>query len=94
MMVTQRVVPEAMARAPVGVSVHRSVVVRIGARLFIDPFRVDARGHPMVVVVMLNDVSCRDLSLHDTRWCYLTLNVLALAVTRTIKVGREGWSRK
>ena len=89
MMVTQRVVPEAMARAPVGVSVHRSVVVRIGARLFIDPFRVDSRSDSMVVVVILNDVSCGDLFFHDARWCYLTLDV-----TRTIKVGREGWSRK
>jgi hypothetical protein len=74
--------------------VHRSVVIRIGARLFIDPFRVDSRSDSMVVVVMLNDVSCGDLFFHDARWCYLTLDVLALAITRTIKVGREGWSRK
>ena len=72
---------------------HRSVVVRKGAGLFIDPFRVDAGRDAVVIVVMLNDLSCRNLSLHDAWWGHLPLNVLALAISRTIKVGREGWSR-
>ena len=65
----------------------------MGAGLFIDPFRVDARSGAVVIVVMLNDLSCRDLPLHDAWWGHFPLNVLALAITRTIKVGREGWSR-
>jgi hypothetical protein len=72
--------------------VQRSVVVCKGAGLFIDPFRVDAGRDAVVVVVMLNDLSCCDLALHDAWWGHFPLKVLALAITRTIEVGREGWS--
>ncbi len=66
-----------------------SVMERIGARLFINPFRVDARGETVMVVVMLYNLPRRHLALHDAWWRHFALDVLTLAITWSVKVGRE-----
>jgi hypothetical protein len=58
----------------------RPIVECIGARFFIDPFRVDARRDGVMVVVMLHNPACRHLSLHDPWWRHFALDVLTLAI--------------
>jgi hypothetical protein len=72
----------------------RPIVECIGARFFIDPFRVDARRDGVMVVVMLHNPACRHLSLHDPWWRHSALDVLTLAIARAVKVGGEGWRGK
>ena len=68
---------------------ERSIVERIGARLFINPFGVHTRRDTVMVVVMLHNLTHGHFPLNDAGWQYFAFDVLPFAITRTIKVSCE-----
>jgi hypothetical protein len=70
-----------------------SIIEPIGARLFIDALCVDARGNPVMVVVMLDDPARRHLSLDNAGRRHLAFDVFTLTVPRPVEVGCKRWCR-